>query len=261
MSIANLLEEDGYDLGGDGAQKVDQKWNNLMKPYKNFVKQLDKTGSDALQFPPPFCKEIGSILGNLYIVNMNFNQIKTGNDHTVEAQTENPIFIGHSVFVEEQPEVVARNVTDHASDDSNDGDSKRKRKRNTRASQSEMFMDFLMECERNAVEERKKREEAKIAQEEKKEAAKERRFQEYMKQQQQHQQQIVNLLQKQVEGQKPKKKRHRKDSSSDDECGEVQVGPANGDSLGQQMTSLLRRLAKNQKHKKKKHREDSSSDD
>ena len=59
---------DGYDLGNVKLliQKVEQKWGNMLRNYKTFLAESNKTGSGAgvLDTEPKFSKEIREILGN-----------------------------------------------------------------------------------------------------------------------------------------------------------------------------------------------------
>lgn len=56
-----------YDVAQNGAQRCEQKWNNLYRKYKDFVKDCEKTGSGAevLDRKPPYHDEILEILGKL----------------------------------------------------------------------------------------------------------------------------------------------------------------------------------------------------
>ena len=56
-------------MGTDGRAKVDQKWSNLLKGYKTFLKESDRTGSGSsvLEAAPPFYEQIDGILGKLFI--------------------------------------------------------------------------------------------------------------------------------------------------------------------------------------------------
>ncbi len=67
--IGQEMNKNGYNTSPGNKPGVicSQKWNNMMKTYKNFTLQVEKTGSsaDILELKPNYYEEIQEILGIL----------------------------------------------------------------------------------------------------------------------------------------------------------------------------------------------------
>lgn len=59
------MEAKNYDLGDAAVAKCEQKWMNLYKKYKQWVKECEQTGSVSLYLDrkPPYYDEISEIIG------------------------------------------------------------------------------------------------------------------------------------------------------------------------------------------------------
>lgn len=74
-AVGEEMASKHFELGENAAQKCEQKWNNLYRKYKDYIKEWEKTGSEKGldDLKSPYHEEILAIIGII------MNEVTTSN--------------------------------------------------------------------------------------------------------------------------------------------------------------------------------------